>query len=89
MKNLCPNKEPDCRNLRECGHRRAFPEILFQKKKKISKYEERKPNKMQQLDVYYYILSQHASGIIMPIFRRTKNPLLHLVYCSASAGCGW
>jgi hypothetical protein len=34
MRNLCPNKEPDCRNLRECGHRRAFPEILFQKKNK-------------------------------------------------------
>ena len=28
-------------------------------------------------------------GIIMPIFRRTKAQLLHLVYCSGSAGCGW
>ena len=28
-------------------------------------------------------------GIIMPIFRRTKALLLHLVCCSGSAGCGW
>jgi hypothetical protein len=28
-----------------------------------------KTNKMQQLDVYYQLLSQHVSGIIMPIFR--------------------
>jgi len=39
---------------------------------------------MQQLDVYNQLLSQHVSGIIMPIFRRTKT-----VYCSGSAGCGW
>ena len=48
-----------------------------------------KTNKMQQSDVYYQLLSQHVSGIIMPIFRRTKTVLLHLVYCSGSAGCGW
>ena len=48
-----------------------------------------KTNKMQQLDVYYQLLSQHVSGIIMPIFRRTKTVLLHMVYCSGSAGCGW
>ena len=50
--------------------------------------EREKTNKMQQSDVYYR-LSQHVSGIIMPIFRRTKTVLLHLVYCSGSAGCGW
>ena len=54
-----------------------------------AKCEERKTNKMQQLDVYYQLLSQHVSGIIMLIFRRTKALLLHLVYCSGSAGCGW
>ena len=32
---------------------------------------------------------QHVLGIIMPIFRRTKALLLHLVCCSGSAGCGW
>ena len=48
-----------------------------------------KTNKMQQLDVYYQLLSQHVSGIIMPIFRRTKTVLLHMVYCSGSARCGW
>ena len=51
--------------------------------------ESKKTNKMQQLDVYYQLLSQHVSGIIMPIFRRTKTVLLHLVCCSGSAGCGW
>ena len=46
-------------------------------------------NKMQRSDVYYQLLSQHVSGIIMAIFRRTKALLLHLVCCSGSAGCGW
>ena len=45
---------------------------------------EKKTNKMHQLDVYYQLLSQHVSGIIIPIFRRTKTMLLHLVYCSGS-----
>ena len=31
-----------------------------------------KTNKKQQSDVYYQLLSQHVSGIIMPIFRRTR-----------------
>ena len=44
---------------------------------------------MQQLDVYYQLLSQYVSGIIMPIFRRTKALLLHFVCCSGFAGCGW
>jgi len=48
-----------------------------------------KTNKMQQSDVYYQLLSQHVSGVIMPIFRRTKTVLLHKVYCAGSAGCGW
>ena len=30
---------------------------------------------MQQFDVYYYLLSQHVSGIIMPIFKRSKTVL--------------
>jgi hypothetical protein len=38
--------------------------------------EREKTNKMQQLDVYYQLLSQHVSDIIMPIFRRTKTVLL-------------
>jgi len=50
---------------------------------------EKKTNKMQKLDVYYQLLSQHVSGIIMPIFRGTTALLLHLVRCSGSAGCGW
>ena len=50
-----------------------------------------KTNKMQQLDVYFLFLtiSQHVSGIIMPIFRRTRRMLLHVVCCAGSAGCGW
>ena len=56
----------------------------------ISDCEEReKTDKMQQSDVYYQLLSQHVSGIIMPIFRRKKTVLLHMVYCAGSAGCGW
>ena len=49
---------------------------------------------MQQLDVCYKLLSQHVSGIIMPIFRRTKVLLLHLVYIGlvlldvVGSGCG-
>jgi len=34
-------------------------------------------------------ISQHVSGITMPIFRRTMRMLLHVVYCAGSAGCGW
>ena len=35
--------------------------------------EREKTNKMQQSDVYYQLLSQHVSAIIMPIFKRTKT----------------
>jgi hypothetical protein len=48
-----------------------------------------KTNKMQQSDVYYQLLFQQISGIIMPIFMSSKIVLLHMVYCSGSAGCGW
>ena len=51
--------------------------------------EREKTNNMQQSGVYYQLLSQHVSDIIMPIFRRTKTVLLHMVYCAGSAGCGW
>jgi hypothetical protein len=50
---------------------------------------EKKPTRCNNQMFFYQLLSQHVSGIIMPIFRSTKNPLLHLVYCSVSAGCGW
>ena len=55
----------------------------------IHNMKREKTNKMQQSDVYYQLLSQHVSGIIMPIFRRIKTVLLHMVQCSGSAGCGW
>jgi len=49
---------------------------------------------MQQSDVYYQLLSQHVSGIIMPIFRRTKT-LCYCVRCTrlvlldvVGSGCG-
>jgi len=38
-------------------------------------------------DVYYQLLSQHVSGIIMPINK--DRVLLHMVLCTGSAGCGW
>jgi len=53
-----------------------------------------KTNKMQQSDVYYQLLSQHVSGIIMPIFRRTKT-VCYCIWCAAlvlldvvGSGCG-
>jgi len=46
-----------------------------------AKYEEReKTNKMQESDVYCQLLSQHVSGIIMPIFRRTKI-VCYCIWC--------
>ena len=32
------------------------------------------------------ILSQHVSGIIMPIFRKTRRVLLHVVCCAVTSG---
>jgi hypothetical protein len=49
---------------------------------------EEKTKKMQLSDVYYQLLSQNVSGIIMPILRRAKTVLLHMVYCAGSAGFG-
>jgi len=53
-----------------------------------------KTNKMQQSDIYYQLLSQHVSGIIMPIFRRTKT-VCYCMWCEAlvlldvvGSGCG-
>ena len=53
-----------------------------------------KTSKMQQSDVYYQLLSQHVSGIIMPIFRRTKT-VCYCIWCTAlvllavvGSGCG-
>jgi len=53
-----------------------------------------KTNKMQQLDVLLSTLSQHVSGIIMPIFRRTKT-VCYCMWCNAlvlldvvDSGCG-
>jgi len=49
---------------------------------------------MQQSDVYYVLLSQHVSGIIMSIFRRTKT-VCYCMWCAAlvlldvvGSGCG-
>ena len=67
----------------------CFPDPLHVTTLLLQSVKREKTNKMQQSDVYYQLLSQHVSGIIMPIFRRTKTVLLHMVYCSESAGCGW
>ena len=34
------------------------------------------------------LLSQRVSGIIMPIIRRSRPVLLHMVFCTGCAGCG-
>jgi len=41
-----------------------------------------KTDEMQQSDVYYQLLSQHVSGIIMPIFGRTKT-VCYCIWCTA------
>ena len=41
-----------------------------------------KTKKMQQLDVYYQLMSKHVSGNIMPTFRRTKT-VCYCVWCTA------
>ena len=41
-----------------------------------------KTNKMQQSDLYYQLLSQHVSSIIMTIFRRTKT-MCYCILCTA------
>ena len=53
-----------------------------------------KANKMLQLDVYYQLLFQHVSGIIMHIFRRTKT-VCYCIWCTVlvlldvvGSGCG-
>jgi len=53
-----------------------------------------KTNKMQQSDVNYGLLSQHVSGIIMPVFKRTKTAC-YCIWCTAlvlldviGSGCG-
>jgi hypothetical protein len=49
---------------------------------------------MQQLVVHYQLLSQHVSGIIMLIFKRTKT-VCYCIWCTAlvlldvvGSGCG-
>ena len=49
---------------------------------------------MQQSDVYYQLLSQHVSGIIMPICRRTTT-VYYCIWCTelvlldvVGSGCG-
>ena len=53
-----------------------------------------KTKKMQQSHACYQLLSQHVSGIIMPIFRRTKT-VCYCIWCTALVlldvvgnGCG-
>ena len=53
-----------------------------------------KTNKMHQSDAYYQLLSQHVSGIIMSIFRRTKT-VCYCIWCAVlvlldvvGSGCG-
>ena len=49
---------------------------------------------MQHLDIYYQLLSQHVSGIIMPILGRSKT-VCYCIRCTAlvlldvvGSGCG-
>jgi len=56
------------------------------------KHEDRSERENQQdatVRCLFLTISQHVSGIIMPIFRRTSCMLLHVLCCAGSAGCGW
>ena len=71
-----------------CNHSSAS------QKQMMSCVKREKTKKMQQSDVYYQLLSQHVSGIIMPIFRRTKT-VCYCIWCTAlvlldvaGSGCG-
>jgi len=78
---------------------RYIIEVLFSFQVPVTVHREQsvkreKTNKMQQSDVYYQRLSQHVSGIIMPIFRRTKT-VCYCMWCTAlvlldvvGSGCG-
>jgi hypothetical protein len=64
------------------------------KRERERERERERTNKKQQSDVYYQLLSQHVSGIIMPIFRRKKT-VCHCIWCVAlvlldvvGSGCG-
>ena len=43
----------------------------------------------QDATIRCLLLTSVSKCFIVPIFRRTKALLLHLVCCSGSAGCGW
>ena len=45
---------------------------------------ERKPTRCNRCS--FLTISQHVSGIIMPIFRRTRRMLLHVVCCAVTGG---
>ena len=48
-------------------------ETLLQETSTYQIVKREKTNKMQQSGVHYQLLSRHVSGIVMPIFRRTKT----------------
>ena len=56
---------------------------------RVGKCEERENQQDATIRCLLSTLSQHVSGIIMPIFRRPRRVLLHVVCCAGSAGCGW
>jgi len=89
MKRLLPASSNISNTLTVAGWRLYMHKETILKEMYFKCGEREKTNNLQKSDVYYQLLSQHVSVIIMPIFRRTKAVLLHMVYCSGSAGCGW
>jgi hypothetical protein len=68
--------------------------VTVHRERFVKREREKKTNKMQQSDIYYQLLSQHVSGIIMPIFGRTKT-VCYCIRCTAlvlldvvGSGCG-
>jgi len=66
-----------------------FVSNFFIKKKLGFKFwSERENQQDAKVRCLFSTISQHVSGIIMPIFRRTRRMLLHVVCCAGSGGCG-
>jgi len=66
-----------------------YPPLSSAKDKERVQWSERENQQDATVRCLLSTLSKHVSGIIMPIFRRPRRVLLHVVYCAGSAGCGW
>ena len=71
------------------SYRKMVRRNIAKKMCPIKLWREREDQQHETVRCLLSILSQHVSGIIIPIFRRTRRVLLHVLCCACSAGCGW